>query len=295
MNLEGKESIKAINKEDTYEIYRCLAQYTCNKYYNLPMEIKPIFKNKNDSANRIISYYGKTNKSNDEIIEYLNQAKKLINNIRKDNESTNLCSSSIILEIIKNSIPDNLSEIEKCEYIFDYVTKTTKYAEEYYNCILNLFNDFDLEFNNGIPIPNTPEEILTTREGVCDDISNLMIELGKKFNLKIGKVFCEHNGNLHAFNYINLEDGTISLFDATSRIRTQESKKSTFLVSFNELNQNNEYILNVNDDKYSIITSAKSIVKKPPKYNIDQIILETNLYIPDIDYISIEGLEKRMI
>lgn len=292
MEVDNKKIIYGITQDDYHEILRCLAKYTKFKCDHLPNELNEIVKKKYNQAKIIENEFGETNKTIDEVIAYLNDAKEILNNIRKINESENLTTANSIIEVINNDMPDDLNNLEKTEYLFDIICNTITYAENYYKYINNLFNDFDIELNNSVPFPDNIEEFIVTKEAICDDIANTFVHLGRIFHLPIGKINLIHNENLHAINYIETEKEMTSLFDATEYIRKNKNKKECFLVDYNNLDINDDYLIDKNNNQYRQVINSTTINKETPKYNIEETIRKINDLMPSVQFEPIVGLDK---
>ena len=191
-----------------------------------------------------------------------------------------------VLQILKNEMKDDLSEIEKCEFLFDYITSTMKYSEDWlkYNCNVPTTSGYEFDFYNGVPLSKNYEGLLVTRQGTCEDISNLMIYLGRQLGIEIEKESCYHHDNLHAINYIVVGDKR-SYFDVTSKIRGIKSKEECFLVSKEKLNENDKYDFKAN---YPDVTLNKQL----PRYDINEVIAKVNQILPNVNYIEYQKLEK---
>lgn len=292
---ESSDTIKSLNQNDLIEIYRCVAQYTIEKYFSLKDSIREPFKNKYINAQQVLQYYENTSKNYNEIIEYLTQAKNTINEIRRENSEVNILISEIMLKIIEGDMPKDSTEKEKCEFLFDFITSIMKPAEKYEKCIAQEFDDFGLQIGEGVPFPYSFQELLVTREAIGDDICNLLSFLGSHFNLNIKKTFCTKNDNdRHAINFITFEDGTTSIIDPIAVVKKERSKVNTFLTSFEQLNKINIYSMNENDLYYEEIMKAKSIEPSEQSYNIEETIKKVDELLPEIKSISLDQVKKRM-
>lgn len=280
-------TLEGLNDEYVKLIHENIILYSLKQYQALPEEIKTFYNSKYQNALTIKQEFNiEYEPELEDLKSFLQEQKEKVEIIKAQNQPIIDFLSSQILSILIKEMPNNLTEIEKCEYIFDFVTKTLEYSEDWYKYCKDIppINGYEFTFYKGIPLSDNYKGLLITRQGICDDIANLIIYLGKELGVNINKAICEHNENLHAINYMEI-NGVRSYLDATSVIRKVKTKDEAFLVSEAVLNQYQDYKLK----DHSISTT---IDRTPVSYDIDKIIIETNKLMPQVNYLTYQKYEK---
>lgn len=262
MNLET-----LFTSEDVAEIYDDAVVYSILKYDTLSDIWKEFFERRYDAAlkhlkNRNIDYM-KIDKSTMEFLkDRLMNYQQLYNQILEQNQETIELVAPKIEKLIILTGNTMQSEIERVSFLFDFITSYITYSEDYFHYCLEVppIDGFTFDFKNNLPVDSSIDGMLVIGQGLCDDISNLMIYLGKKLKLNIGKTFATYKGNHHSFNTITLQDGNTYLIDATRKIRKDMQTSECFLVSQEELNKNHDYIF---EDKLLTSTYPKMVPRNP--------------------------------
>lgn len=195
---------------------------------------------------------------------YLKKQKELIEDIKRKNQPIIDELTIKIVEILKEEMPNNLTDLEKVEYIFDYVINVISYNEEWNKYFYKLppLPEYDFQFYKGVPLGNTDEGILVTKSAMCKQISNLLAFLGKQLGINIYVEEYSYNNNKHAINYILSKKGKLYI-NATSVIRKRTTKEESFLLPREKL------------DKKSNTSGQKSLEKKL-KYDMESIVEKTS-------------------
>lgn len=195
---------------------------------------------------------------------YLKKQKELIEDIKRKNQPIIDKLTIKIVEILKQQMPNSLTDLEKVEYIFDYVTNVISYNEEWnkYFYKLSLLPEYDFKFYKGVPLGNNDEGILVTKSAMCKQISNLLVFLGNQLGVNIYIEEYLYNNNEHAINYILSKKEKLYI-NATSVIRKRTTKEESFLLPREKL------------DKKCNISGQKSLDKKL-KYDMKSIVEKTN-------------------
>jgi len=217
----------------------------------------------------------------DNLKEKLTNYQALYNTLIKLNKEVINEVTPNITRVITKKIREEQTEQERLEFLFDFLTTYLSYSEEYYqNCLQTPpIDGFNFDFKNNIPVDTSIEGLLVIGQGLCDDISNLMIYLGNLLQLKIKKIICEYNGELHSINMITFTDGTNSLIDATRKIRGNKTKEECFLVSKELLNKDNNY--SFQEPLTNTVTVPKQNLNFSEKIN--KLITEINELKPQIE------------
>lgn len=291
-------TLEGITQEDIITIYQNTVDYSLKKYEEFPDILKEMYQIKYEHALSVKNELGIIEKqSKDELKAYLQETKNKVNNIQKNNQPIIDMLADEILNILKQEKPENLTNTEICEYIFDYVTNIMSYDTDWYNyChLVPPIDGYDFNFHNGVPLSSSYKGLLITRQGICEDIANLMMLLGRVFNINIKALICKHGKNIHAINYIELENGEISLIDASSVILKGKTKQEAFLVSEQLLNKDDEYdFSDLDKDLSDKIISSTILQKNTPSYDIKSIIEKTNKLLPSINYTKLNNEKKEL-
>jgi hypothetical protein len=280
-------TLEGFDEEYIKNLYKSVVLYSIKKYDLLPDNIKQFYYQKYQNA-LLIKEEEKIedNSSIDDLREFLQGQKEIVENVKNQNQPIINLLSSQVLSVIMEQVPKNLTPTAKCECIFDIITTTMEYSNDWYQYCKSVppIDGFDFSFYHGVPLSDNYEGLLITRQGIGDDIVNLITYLGKKIGINIGKTICEHNENLHAINYIEI-DGVRSYLDATSVILKNKTKEEAFLVSEEYLNKSGDY-------KFETSYPSKTLDKKECYYNIENIINNINQLMPQVNYIEYNNLKK---
>ena len=234
-------------ENDIKDIYDLITIYSILKYNNLEKEIQLEFEE--GYKNTIKNFKERnleTNKLSNYNLETLEKRLKDYNIVYETNIKLNKDTINDLATKVEHLIITRIQEedeITRISFLFDFITNYINYSEENFKYCLNVpFTDnFSFDFSNNVPVDNRVQGLLVQRQGVCDDISNLIIYLGNCLNLNIKKIFCTYNNNLHCLNCITLNDGKNYLIDATRVIRKDKTKEECFLVSEETINKDKKY------------------------------------------------------
>lgn len=269
-------TLNALSEEHIDEIYKNKVIYSIIKFERQDEDYKELFKGKDMYAKNLND--SDINESDyDEIVAYLDQQKEIINTIRNENEEVIKLTKAQILDNFKQGISKSSDDIEKYEYIFEYVTKTISYNydSKRFNRDIPFGNDYDFEFYKGVPFDNSFDSILVNKTGLSEDIANLISFLGKELGLTIDVVHCSYEDQSYALNSVAFGKD-ISFIDATSVITGRKEMEDAFLVSRGSLN---------NDNKYNGLgESINKAVHFGGNYNINEVIEKEKGLLPDIEY-----------
>ena len=234
-------------EQDIKEIYDYITIYSKLNYENLPKEWKERFKRKYKNTKENLL----ERNLNEETLYYydlqtlkltlMNYYKIYINNI-KLNEPTIKKTAIVIERLIIETLKDK-DELTKINFLFDFITHYLDYSTDCYKYCLSVpvVDNLLFDFQKNIPVDNSVPGLLVMHQGICGDISNLMVYLGKKLDLNINEVTCNYNNRLHSLNYITLGDNKNYLIDATTLIKGNKTKEECFLVSKKILNKEHNY------------------------------------------------------
>lgn len=282
--------------------------------------------NSNSNPNIESKDYERQKQNIDNLLEngVLNKKENLEDSFTKSNEILSLIffmnrkemkkQSNIIMDTIKNSIPEELSEIEKTKFIFDYLRFSFKYDTDFFNYAASTGSDCSHKIKDGIVTASIPlegdkdeeqhqnsevETALVCNNGVCREIALLFNELCTNSGIKSDFVLCYYNNIEHILNLITLADGKKSFVDVTRIIKGDLKIEDCFLVD-NKTLENNGYNLNYakfdqsnvleNEGKPITTTTIDreeiSKLEEFPPYNINDVILniikvkkENNCYL----------------
>lgn len=267
-------------KSEIEEIYKHLVKYSIMNYEKNPVDL---LKKRYEKVLEIEGIEA-INKSFDELEIYLLEKQQKYQEILKANKYLIECVSRSIIHILNEDIKKLTTNEEKLSYIFDFVTSTINYNKEHAKYLENVVLTNGITFNFKGTIPNDGEVFTTLvlKEGLNDEICNLIVFLGRMWNIPVGKMYVNYNGKRHAINYLNVKD-EISLIDATRKIIDKEEKKhKCFLVSANKLNRNNNYVFNDED-----IIDSFTVGEDEYEYkngNINKTIQHIRKVIPKVKY-----------
>lgn len=253
MNLET-----LFTSEDVEEIYNGTVIYSVLKYDTFPDSLKEFFKKRYDVAlkhlkARNIDYMKFDKNTIGFLKDRLTNYQQLYNQILEQNKEVVELVAPTIEKLIVNIGKSMQCEIERISFLFDFITSYVTYSEDYFHYCLEVtpIDGFTFDFKNNLPVDSSVDGMLVIGQGLCDDISNFLIYLGKKLQLNIGKTFATYKGNHHSFNTVTLEDGNTYLIDATRKIRKDMETSECFLVSHEKLNKNHDYVF-----KDTLLTST---------------------------------------
>ncbi len=239
---------------DIKEIYDNIVIYSILKYQTLDENIQEFWKEKYFHARKMLI------KRNIDLedLKYID-LKKIEQSLitYQTIYNTNLETNKDIIEevgveienLISNTIALYQDWMTKISILFDFLTKYLTYSEDYVNYCLRTppMNDRSLpitlgfDFKNQIPVDSSISGLLVIGQGICNDIANLLADLGRKSGLNIEVIFADYQGHSHSLNKITLENGQSYLIDATRLIRGDMTKEQCFLVSEENLNKNSNY------------------------------------------------------
>lgn len=257
--------LKLIGVKDKYieEIHKNIVLLSEKRYHHFSEEEQKLIQWKYQNVLEAKKEFNIKENNNYNVESSLEKQKELIEDIKRKNEPIIHELTTKIVEILKQEMPNNLTDFEKVEFIFDYVTNIMSYNEEWnkYFYKLVLLPEYDFKFYKGVPLGNNDEGILVTKSAMCKQISNLLVFLGKQLGVNIYMEEYLHNNNKHAINYIVSKKEKFYI-NATSVIRKRTTKEESFLLPREKL-----------DKKCN--TSRQSLDKKL-KYDIESIIEKTN-------------------
>ena len=273
--------LNAFKEEEIENIYNDVLVYSILRYENFDDGNKETFKDRYEFANKLL----KSKNLNippidfELFYDYIKEKKYRFENMVENNKSIIETYAPVIEKMIIENIDPNVNNINKLEFIFDFVTKYITYSNNLvtYSIDIPPINGLEFDFKNNIPVDSSINGILVIGQGVCDDIANLIIYLAKKVDINIEKEFCDHGKYRHSINRIKNDDGTYSYIDATAVIKKQKSKEETFLVSKSILNSDKSY-------KFNSDTNSKTITFNSidQKENISNLITTINNMKPSI-------------
>lgn len=261
-----------IKNKHVKKIYKNIVLLSEKRYYLFSEEEKKIHEWKYKKALETKKELN-IKEENEDVELYLKKQKELIENIKKKNQPIIDKMTIEIIEILKNEMPNKMTELEKAEYIFDYVTNAIFYDEEWNKYCYKLppLLEYSFKFYKGVPLGNTYEGILVTKNATCKEISNLLAFLGKQLGVTIYVEEYLYNNNIHSINYIINEKEKLYM-NATSVIRKRTTKEESFLLSREKLDKK------CND-------SRQKNLNRELKYNIISIIKKTNCIKFKVKYI----------
>lgn len=256
--------LKGIKDKHINEIHKNIVLLSEKRYHLFSDKERKLYEWKYQNALEAKKELNMKEYVNYDVDSYLKKQKELIEDIRKTNQPIIDEMTIKIVEILKNEMPNNLTNLEKIEYIFDYVINIMSYNEEWNKYFYKLppLLEYDFKFYKGIPLGNTYEGILVTKNAMCKEISYLLAFLGKQLSVNIYVEEYLYNNNEHAINYILNEKEKLYI-NATSVIRKRTTKEESFLLPREEL-----------DKKCN--TSKQRSLERKLKYNIESIIEKTN-------------------
>ncbi len=272
--------ISDFTQEEIDTIYNYLLEYSIRNYKKHEQELKPLFEEKYQYALNLKKEQQITVPLSDEELEtfLLETQTKYQNNLNANKDVINVMYQ-IPLAILKINMPEDLTDEEKIYYLVEFLTNYITYSEDYFKyCVLTPpTKGFSFDFKNTVPVNHNVESLLIESQGLCDDICNLMIYLGKSFGLSINKINVTYKGRLHAINALK-KDNTLSLMDTTRCIREKSIHDQYLLVDKDTLNQQNEY--QFHEKLTNTVTLPKTNIRDD--YQILKIIQEIKKYTPDI-------------
>lgn len=280
MNLET-----FFNDEDIKDIYTAITIYSIKKYQTLPIAWQDKFQKRYQNAiNNLNQLNISSKKLNEETIESLyvklETYQKLYFQIAQLNQLVIQQYIPLIESKIIETIKKYPTDIEKVTFLFTFLTEYLTYSEDCFKYCLQVppIDNFVFDFKYNLPVQfNKIEEMLIMNQGICDDISNLLIYLGNKLNLNIKKIFANYKDNNHSLNKIIIEN-QIFLIDATRKIRKDKTTNECFLVSPKTLNKEGYYIFeNLNEQE-----EIQDYNKELPNYQdeVKQLIKELKTLLP---------------
>jgi len=232
----------SFTRSEIEEIYKHLVEYSIKNYEKHEIDVlKPRYENAIEMTKG-----EQLDKTFTELEIYLLEKHQKYLEIIKENKELIECVARSIINILNEDIKTLTTDEEKLSYIFDFVTKTISYDTDYKKYLLSIppTNGITFNFKGTIPNDNEVFTTLVLREGLSDEICNLICYLGRIWNIPVGKIYVDYKGKRHAINYYAIKEET-SLIDATRKIINKEERKhKCFLASANKLNRNNDYIFN---------------------------------------------------
>lgn len=256
--------LNGIRNKHINEIYKNIVLLSEKRYHLLSEEEKILNEWKYKKALEVKKELNIREDVNYDVESYLKKQRELIEDIKKINQPIIDEMTIRIVEFLRNEMPNGLTDFEKIEYIFDYVTNVMYYNEEWnkYCYKLPTLSEYNFKFYEGIPLGNTYEGILVTKNATCKEISNLLAFLGEQLGVNICVEEYLYNNNEHAINYILSNEGNLYI-NATSVIRKRTTKEESFLLPRDDLDKrcNN---------------SKPKILERKLKYDIESIIKKTN-------------------
>lgn len=278
-------TIEGLDKEYVKKIYQNTILYSIYKYDELEENIKPVYNKKYQNALELKDKLGVIESpSKEEVTSFLDEQKEKVEKIQNQNQELINQIAQATVQTLVNAMPTDLSDIEKYQYIFDFVTGIMKFDADWYEYCANVppIDGYDFMFDNGVPMSKTYGGLLVTRIGNSDDITNLMVYLGKEIGVKIEKAYCKHNSKRRAINYITDDKyKLVSYMDPIAVIRHEKDKKDVFLVSDSKLDYP------VKDNGISIDEDVPA-----PRYNMEEIINKVNQLLPEVNYIEYNQIQK---
>lgn len=233
-------------EEDISDIYRDVVMYSVLRYGQLDIRWRNHFLNRYQHA---LSCFGEC-QIDDVILKYetvdnlkvrLDQYQEIYHSILDLNKEVVDQYGPMIEKMIVESCPKK-NDLGKIAFLFDFVTHYVHYSNDYFKYCLQTppVDGYSFDFQDCVPVDSSMNGMFVMGQGVCDDIANLMICLGRSLNLNMGKVFAHYRGNLHSFNSIVL-DNQVYYLDATRVIRGDMLAEDCFLVGGETLNKNGDY------------------------------------------------------
>lgn len=280
-------TLEGLDKDYVKKIYQNTVLYSIYKFNELEENIQPVYNKKIQNAIDLKKELEITeNPTKEEVKAFLDEQKEKVEKIQNQNQEAIDQVARASVTTLVNAMPTDLTDIEKCQYIFDFVTGIMKFDSDWYKYCANVppIDGYDFMFDNGVPVSKTYGGLLVTRVGNSDDITNLMMFLGRELGLKIEKTYCKHNSKRRAINYIN-NNQYASYIDPVAVIRKEKEKKDVFLVSERKL----DYQIKEKDTDMTISIDQNV---PAPRYNMEEIINQINQLLPQVNYIQYTQLEK---
>ncbi|MDD3241272.1 MAG: hypothetical protein PHQ64_00630 [Bacilli bacterium] len=268
--------LNAFKEEEIENIYNDVLVYSILRYENFDEGNKETFKDRYEFASKLIKSKNLNIPPIDHELfhDYIKEKKYRFETMIDDNKSIIETYAPVIEKMILENIDPDLKPINKLEFIFDFITRYITYSNNLvtYSIDIPPVNGLEFDFKNNIPVDSSINGMLVIGQGVCDDISNLLVYLAKKIGIDLEKEFCDHNKYRHSINRIKNEDGTYSYIDATAAIKKQKNKEESFLVSKAILNSDKSYKFNSDTNSKTIVFN--SIDKKETINNLINSINE---------------------
>lgn len=276
--MEDNTMVTYFTEEEINEIKNHLANYAIKIYEENGWENDDYFKHKYQKAKELRK--SKLDKSIDEIKEYLDQKYEKFQINIENNKPQAIYSNNNIKEILKIEISNIPNELDRLNFIYDFVTETFKYSydiSEYWSIIPSKYGQYYFGFDKTLPVEHSELTSLTYRKEVCEGISFTIRQLGFIAGLDIKTEGVTFNNTSH---YINntIYAGQKTLIDATRKIKNEATKKESFLVDKDELQKIGSYIFD-NDDKTATIPNIGYI-----PYKMDEVIEKINILTPKVTY-----------
>lgn len=276
-------TLEGLDKDYVTKIYQNTVLYSIYKYNELDENIKPVYNKRYQNALELKTELGIIEEpTKEEVTTFLAEQKEKVEKMQNQNQGSIDVIALASVQALLNAMPKDLTNIEKCQYIFDFVTGIMHFDEDWYEYCASVppIDGYDFMFDNGVPVSKTYGGLLVTRVGTSDDITNLIMFLGRELGVKIEKTYCKHNSKRRAINYIN-DDKFVSYMDPIAVIRQEKEKKDVFLVSENKLDYS------IKDNEISV-----NQVVPEPRYNMEEIINQVNQLLPQINYIEYTQIQK---
>lgn len=164
----------------------------------------------------------------EDTVKYLNEELEKVRIIRNLNQPIIDQIVSQTLEDIAKIFNPNDDMKLKCARIFQYVTKSIKYADDYltYDVNIPFADDFEFACYNGIPMGKNFIDTLITKEGTSLEICTLMQALGNAFGVNIKSIPVMKDDKIY---YINSYENDTSYLDPTGVIKDNDEGVSPFI------------------------------------------------------------------
>lgn len=276
-------TLEGFDKEYVKKIYQNTVLYSIFKYNELDESLKPMYNKKYRNALELKDELGIIEKpTKEEVKAFLDNQKEIVEKVQDQNQESINDIAKASVQVLKNEMPEDLNTFEKYQYIFDFVTGIMKFDQDWCDYCGNVppIDGYDFMFDNGVPVSKTYGGLLVTRIGNSDDITNLMIFLGREIGVEIDKTYCKYNSKRRAINYITSNE-FVSYMDPVAVIKQEKEKKEVFLVS--------EQML---DYKFKNTDVSVIQIAPEPRYNMEEIITKINKLLPQVNYNEYMEIQK---
>ena len=236
------------NETDVTDIYRNIVLYSIlnfgtldRGYRNLPFSQKRYYHALNLLKKMDMDLYHLKFNSLEEIESNLALYWQLYQEVLENNLACIYANGAFLEKRILMAM-QGMEDIEKISFLGELLSSCISYSQTYFDYCLRGPSVFPyvFDFKDNIPVPQSVYGTLVMGQGISDDITNLLIDLGRKSSLNIRKLFVRYHGFLSSLSAF-VDHENIYLIDLTRMILKQEKKKESFLVSANTLNRDFEY------------------------------------------------------